>query len=597
MSIKIKITKKKNIFNFSSPQELTLDKITSNNNNFSSNEFLSFLKGSIKNDSYKPNSKISKSINNSNKNDSYHFGAKIFELESRKKEEEKNEDFNDNKSTTKIDYRHYKYFPITDIFPIQQFENYKEELYWLVTYDKLIKSKKIIKILNHNNIFSQNNFNSKPIYTESSLKVKTMKIPQYEIFFVKGYDKPFVKPNRNSFILAKLYLLTIKEINKIINFINRTNDIINIDKYISKTQKDLYQLIDINNNSDINNDINIPYCYIYYLGKFMNNGMYLFTNSFNYIHKFSLNTNIIYSLPSSKKLYKLIKIFIKTFPEYNPELIINNIIKSELYTNSRERKYEIMKYFSLLRPSVPNKLLLNKVLRDTITGIQTNTSISVSSHPFDSGEQIRTSEELKNTKNKSLLKQSSNNIKKTIPKGNRYEFKSSLNSLNNYFLNGQQYATTYLSTNHTIQPNNSIRTYSNKNTISNNIPLITIPDSLTDNIKRDTYNSNYCLINKNKNKGKIAKPKRNIELKKINIKNVMKNKSKNNSDKENININSILNKKKDFNLHSNKQIIRENINNDGINKIKKNEKKRGIKEEGKNEYHTPKKKRKLRYYK
>ena len=64
------------------------------------------------------------------------------------------------------------------------------------------------------------------IYSETSIKTKTIKIKNFELFYVEGYDKPFVKPNKNnkSFIFARLYLLTLKEINKILNFINRIED-------------------------------------------------------------------------------------------------------------------------------------------------------------------------------------------------------------------------------------------------------------------------------------------------------------------------------------------------------------------------------------
>jgi hypothetical protein len=350
-------------------------------------------------------------------------------------------------------------------------------------------------------------------------------------------------------------------------------------------------------NPDINNtnfDVNYPYCYIYYLGKFMNITIYLFTNSFDDIKSYNINNSIIYSLPSSKKLYKLIKVIIKTFPEYNPEFIINYIINFELYQNSKEKKVEIYKYLSILKPSVPNKYLLNKILRETITGIQTNSSISYNSLPVDSNDKLKISEEILKDK-KIIGKQNSDENKNSIPIGYKFEIKSSLNSKNNLILNGQ-IGNTNLSTNHTMLPSNSIRTLSNKNSFGNNIPILTIPYEIKNNIKRDTFVNHYTT--KNLFLGNNLMPKKNINIqdKKISCKNLV-NKIKNKDGKENIDINNVLNKKKNDKILNNKKISKDHINNDDLNKKKKNENKKPSKEESKNEYHTPKKRKKIKYYK
>ena len=603
-----KSIKGKVLLNFSSSQQKGNYTSSSNKNNISNKKKVSckgllfYLKNSRnKIESNINNNKTNISINNKFKKlKTNNYLSKTFELESDKKSNKNNEkELFENKSTFKIDYRHFKKYPLKDIIPMRKFENDNDKLFWLATYDKLIKSKKILKILNYTNFIGEKNTNTKPIYTEASLKIKTMKIPNFEIFFVKGYDKPLVRPNKNknSFILIKLYLLTKNEINKIINFINRTDDKINIDNYISISQKNLFDYIENKNNSDINNinfDLNYPYCYIYYLGKFMNISIYLFTNSFNYIKSYNINNNIIYSLPSSKKLYKLIKVIIKAFPEYNPEYIINYIINFELYSNSKEKKYEIYKYISILKPSVPNKYLLNKILRETITGIQTNSSISYNSLAVDSNDQLKTSEKI--LKEKRLIgKQSSDENKNSIPFGNKFEIKSSLNSMNNFFLNGQ-IGTTNLSTNNTMMPSNSIRTLSNKNSFGNNIPLLTIPYEIKNNIKRDTL-GNY-LGNKNLFLGNNLMPKKNINIqdKKISCKNLV-NKIKNKDGKENIDINNVLNRKKNEKVLNSKKTFKEPINNGDLIKKKKNENKKLSKEEHKNEYHTPKKRKKIKYYK
>lgn len=598
-----KIFAKNKMLNYSSTQQKESNLLTSKNNSnlYSNKDLMQYLKNSRNKKNSNPTTNNNKTIKKSIKCEITYFHAKTFEYDSNQKENDNKEDSLEKKNTSRIDYRHCKNYPIEDIIHLKNIKDENQKKYWLVTYDKLIKSKNIIKILNHNNsIIGKNNSIStliKPIYTESNLIIKTMKIPKFELFFVKGYDKPFVKPNKskNNFILAKLYLLNQQEINKIINFINRIDDKINIDNYIPMTKKNLYQYIDINQISNLENksDFNYPYCYIYYLGKFMNIGMYLFTNTFNYIKKYNIKNNILYSLPSSKKLYKLIKILIKSFPEYKPDYIINNIIKNDLYQNSKEKKYEINNYLSLLKHSVPNKMLLNKILRDTITGIQPNSSISLSSLPFESGNLTKSSEITKKEIKISTRIRDINEIKKNISEGHKGEFKSSLNSMNNnYFLTGGQIATNYLSTNHTMMPSNSIRAYSNKHSIKNNAPFIAKPNEINTN-KRKTYCRNLY-------KGKIIIPKNKNEIKKKsekilinNFRNEENKESKEN--KENININNIINKKNDNN-NTKFQNNKEKIDINGVNKNKQINKK-GIKEDIKNEYHTPKKKKKIRYYK
>ena len=586
MSNNLLISKRSRIFKFSSPQPIKINPINSNHNmslNISSKDLGNNLDKTKNNLLYDPKTKTYKSINHSYIYENKYIPAKKFELESNKKE---NKDIIENKNTFIIDFRYYnyKYYPVNQI--VQKKKSNNEELYWFVTYDKLIKTKNILRILNYNNCNDKNKYNSINIYTESDLKITTLKIPNYELFFVKGYDRPFVKPNKNSFIFTKLYLLTKNEINKILNFINRIEDKIDIDKYLSNIKQNIYQYIDFNTNNNTNSDINYPYCYIYYLGKFMNISMLLFTNTFNYIQNYNKNNNLIYSLPSTKKLYKLIKIIIKSFPEYSPDTIINNIIKNDLYSNSIEMKNDVFKNLSLLKHSAPNKLLLNKVLRETITGIQTNSSVSVSPIPFDSIEQVKTSNIQKNSKKVQKIKQNTGELKKSIPTGYKFEFKNSFNSINNAFLNGNgQNGTNNLSTTHTILPSNSIRTYSNKNSINNNIPLITIPSELN-YTKKDGLKS---VTTKNIHSRKNIKLKQNVR-KKINRKKLA-NKLRYNDDKENIDINSLLNKKKEDNNFINK------LNNGiGFLKKKKIDKKNKIKNDNRNEYTTPKKRKKIKYY-
>lgn len=394
MSECVGISKTKNIKKYDSSNGFNSNKSNLNDNlilHLSNKDLINYLSKTRnkKSNNYKNkgNKTFIKSITNlGNTSQNQLEISKTYEFEPIPEDREK-------KETLKKDYSNFRKYPITEIIPINKIDNQKENLYWLVTYDKLMKTKKIIKILNSGNYLDEDNLNNskRMIYTESILKIKAMKIPQYEIFFVEGYSKPFVKYNKNSFILAKLYLLTIKEINKILNYINRTENRINIDNYIFSINKaNSYQFIDYKCDADIN----YPYCYICYLGKFMNISMYLFTNLFNYTNYDNneiINDNsrkLIYSLPSAKKIFKFVKILIKIFPEYTPEFIINYIIRNDIYSKVKEKRNEVCKLLSLSRPSVPNKALLNKILRETITGIQTNSSISMNSVQYDSNEQI-----------------------------------------------------------------------------------------------------------------------------------------------------------------------------------------------------------------
>ena len=497
------------------------------------------------------------------------------------------------KSTSKIDYRHYKTYPIKEILPfsIQNLEKRPKEYCWLVCYDKLMKAKKILKILN----FGIKN-NEKPIYTENNLKIKFLKIPDYEIFFVKGYDKPFVRPKQDSFILTKLYLLSIQEINKILNYINKTKDKVNIDKYINSSivnnENNYFELMNFNMKNE-DEEISYPYCYFYHIGMFLNKSMLLFTNTFNHINEEKdSNDKLLYSLPSSKKLYKLIKLLMKSFPEYSPNYFIEYLIKRNLYKNYEEKKNETLNLLSSINISVPNKLFLNKVLRETITGIQTNSSISGSSLPIDSDESSKYPFIIENQKRVSWI----NNK-------NYIGFKNSLRSNNGLWINGQLVTTNNLSTNHTLKPYNSIKTL--KNSFKNNVPTITIPYEIN-NSKKEKESvgiyltssnnihkriTNYCLKKKNKEEEKIV-------IKKFSGKNIInKGHLKICDDKENIDINNILNKKK-VEIITNRIVNKTLSNRTNGNIICRNKKKdRNNKMNNSKIYHTPIKRKKIKYYK
>ena len=614
MSERKRISKTKNLQKYDSSNEFNTNKSNLNDNlilHLSNQDLINYLNKTRnrKSNNHKKegNKTYIKNITNLEKESQAQLEfSKTYEFEPISEDREK-------KETMKKDYKNFIKYPITEIIPINRIDLEKENLYWLVTYDKLMKTKKIINILNLGNDLGDDINNKRMIYTESSLKIKAMKIPQYEIFFVEGYGKPFVKYNKNSFILAKLYLLTIKEINKILNYINRTENRINIDNYICSNNKiNPYQYIDYK----CDPDINYPYSYICYLGKFMNISMYLFTNLFNF-NNYNNNEiindysgKLIYSLPSSKKIFKFVKILIKIFPEYTPEFIINYIIRNDIYSKVKEKRNEVYKLLSLSRPSVPNKALLNKVLRETITGIQTNSSLSITSLTYDSNEQIKAKKINdtnlnidKNNNNKIVsLKRSSKEIKtNNIIMGPKREFGTSFNSLNNNLLLNGQYNSNFLSTNHTIKPSTSIRTGSKLNSMEiNNLPVIAVPADIN-NIKKDISGGILYLSTYNLDKiSEYVPNKRNKYQRKQTSSSNYMYKSSENDDKENININininQTLNSKKENSIRMSKKSKNSYKRNGGNEKDKKYEKNK-MNDDNKNEYHTPVKKKKIKYYK
>jgi hypothetical protein len=450
----------------------------------------------------------------------------------------------------------------------------------------LIKSKKILKILN-----SDIKENEKPIYTEEKLKVKFLKIEDFEIFFVKGFSKPFVRPNKDSFILAKLYLLSLKEINMILNYLNKTKDKVNINKYMNSDDVNsdypICEFLDIENKTK-DEDISYPYCFLYNIGKFMNISMILITNSFNYICKETNDFNklLIYSLPSSRKLYKIIKLLMKSFPEYSPNYFIEYLIKRNLYKNFDEKKNEILKLLSLLNFSVPNRFLLNKVLRETIAGIQTNSSISGSSLHIDSNESSKLPIKIENQEKISLSK---NNIV-----NNRLSLKNSLKSNNGMNINGQLGTINYLSTNQTMRPSVSIKTL--QNSFKNNLPNISIPSEIN-NAKKEKESFGIYITNSTNMQNRLSY---NLQKKeKINENKKMNNKKegcKNSIDKENIDINNILNKKKGEFFYGQKISNKNLANTITIGRNKMKDKIFKLNNTSKI-YHTPVKKKKIKYYK
>ena len=334
-------------------------------------------------------------------------------------------------STNKIDYRYIKRRPIKEmIMPYKNEEkeiNKDEQLFWFATYDKLMKTKYLLKIFNY--------YNNKPFESHQKLKLdlkeKTLVIKDFEIYFYENSNKPFIRYEKGGTIYTKLYLLTLKQINQIFSYLNRIDYKINYDILTYLQRKGTFQII-----NDNSNEVILPYCLIYSLGKYMNINIYAFTNNIDYniyseensfqksqrISSYTMvnndnknlrlnylfsndkkntkmdNTNINrenFKLPNSKKIAKLIKIINLNYPDFSIDDIINYLIPENKYMNAITKINEIKNLF-FFKKSNQNKIILSSMVRDTIKGISIQTPKSLLSS-FCPAESIIENNSFKNS--------------------------------------------------------------------------------------------------------------------------------------------------------------------------------------------------------
>lgn len=248
-----------------------------------------------------------------------------------------------NKDTDKIDYRYYTNYK--DVKYINEFfqKNLinENEYCWLATYDKLIKRKKLIKILK---FYGQ-------MIDESKLIEKCLKIDGFELFYNYNSNKPLIKPGKN-FILVKLYLLSLEQLNIIFNYLNRVNLKLNMNII-----KNCYRNAQIlkGKYSNLFYKCNYyPYPLLYYLGNYMNVNIFSFSNySYNSLYienNNDTNVNIkdstnneMHLYPSSKKIAKYIKLLMLNFHDkkYNFDFFIFYTIANIKYSNFSQKYLEI----------------------------------------------------------------------------------------------------------------------------------------------------------------------------------------------------------------------------------------------------------------
>ena len=253
-----------------------------------------------------------------------------------------------NKDTGKIDYRYYTNY--NDVKYINEFfqknKINENEYCWLATYDKLIKRKKLIKILK---FYGQ-------MIDESKLIEKCLKIEDFELFYNYNSNKPLIKPGKN-FILVKLYLLSLEQINIIFNYLNRVNIKLNmniINNYYRNAQYFKGKCTNLFSKCNY-----YPYPLLYYLGNYMNITIFSFSNySYNSLfneNNNDTNVNIKNSTnnqmqiyPSSKKIAKYIKLLMLNFPEkkYNFDFLVFYAIANIQYSNFSQKYLEINEIFN-----------------------------------------------------------------------------------------------------------------------------------------------------------------------------------------------------------------------------------------------------------
>ena len=291
----------------------------------------------------------------------------------------KEEEIDSPNLTNKIDYRYIKKRPIKDI--INPYKNdiittdMENQFFWFATYDKLMKTKYLLKIFSYYNnrpFDSQHNINY-------NIKEKTLVIKDFEIYFYENSNRPFIRYAKGGTIYTKLYLLTLKQINQIFSYLNRIEYKIDYDRLNYLQRKGTFEII-----NDNSNNVALPYCLIYCLGKYMNINIFALTNNIDYniysdensfqnnqrisaytvinnnnnrynyflsnekknnkIDDININRNN-FKLPNAKKIAKLIKIINLNYPDFSIDEIINYLIPDNKYLNSITKISEIKNIF------------------------------------------------------------------------------------------------------------------------------------------------------------------------------------------------------------------------------------------------------------
>ena len=456
--------------------------------------------------------------------------------------------------TNKIDYRYYPKIP-----EIKGNVDKNKSLFWLATYDKLMKKSKIVKILSYysdslsqkdSEIFviedAQSDYKEeenkeilKKLSEKYNFKEKTIVIKGYEIYFVKKHGKPFVRQKKDGKIFIKLYLLSLEQINQIFSYINRLQYKKYINDLNSFKQKNTFKIIN-NFNKTIYN-----YTKIFCLGSFMNINIYMFSH----MSKNKENENddvytanyLLNNLPSSNKIAKIIKILMINFPDFSKQYFIDYLMKPKINSlNMNIHDLELIKQKmnqvnSLLITNNKNDLIsknnnnTGNIIKKTIRAIPTNTlSSKNTTNELNSINYINNdancSDFLSNIKNEldGIINLSKNNNKSHHNFVNKiYKSKTNKIKMNNTVLtrNNQNNLDNINNTNDSFMKSNYEKKMNNNPNICRTISLKNL------NKKSLTRNSSNIFISYSKTKNRDnSKEKQNNNIIKLDKKTFYRNK-------------------------------------------------------------------------
>ena len=292
-----------------------------------------------------------------------------------------NQNNNNEEKTKKIDYRFYSQFSFKFGGGTTTKNKEKESnKYWLAVYDKLMKTKKILKILSYyekekNKIdkMINNNINNK----QENIKEQLLIIKDFDIYFMKPLNRPFIKYVKGNCIFTKIYLLTFEQIIFILNYINRYK--LAISPKISNLllEKGSYQKINETYK-------NFPYNLIYGMGSYMNINIIGFSN-YNIQDQNNLSCNSLnQNYPNSRKIAKLVKLLMINFPKYSFKFFVCYLLSKLRFENFEEKTneiknivYSINKSFMPLKPQVHKKIISNSLIHSSYSPLSNNDDLSL----------------------------------------------------------------------------------------------------------------------------------------------------------------------------------------------------------------------------
>ena len=306
---------------------------------------------------------------------------------------------NNEEKTKKIDYRFFSQFSFKFGGNTANNKEKENNKYWLAVYDKLMKTKKILKILSYyekeknkkEKIMYNNNSNYKHI-NQDTIKEQLLIIKDFDIYFMKPSNKPFIKYVKGNCIFTKIYLLTFEQIIFILNYINRYK--LEISPKIANLlqEKGGYQKINETYK-------NFPYNMIYGMGSYMNINIIGFSN-YNIQDKNNLTCNYLnQNYPNSRKVAKLVKILMINFPKYSFKFFVCYLLSKIRFENFGEKTNEIKnivyssnKSFAPFKSKKHNNLMTNSIIHSSYSPLSN----------YDNLSEIRNSDINNNTENNNI---------------------------------------------------------------------------------------------------------------------------------------------------------------------------------------------------